>query len=85
MQKNSKNGGIARVSNYDYLRTKVYENIKTRSNGRLYIDTYYVKKVAEMLGGRYEDLTDIQKTLLRSDIVDESINLDGGISKYTRA
>jgi hypothetical protein len=42
------------VESYSYLRNKVYENVKHRANGRLYIGTFYVRKVAEMLGGNYE-------------------------------
>jgi len=72
------------VESYSYLRTKVYENVKHRSNGRLYIGTFYVRKVAEMLGGNYDSLTNIQKKILRSDIVDENIYIEGGIEKYLK-
>lgn len=63
---------------YDYLRKVIYEQIKHSHTGRLMISTHYAKKVAELLGGNYEDLSDIQKDIFRSDIVFEQINVERG-------
>lgn len=69
---------------YEYLYKVVYEAVKHSHTGKLLISTFYCKQVAVMLGGNYEGLTKMQKFLLRSDIVDERINIDLGISKYLK-
>lgn len=63
---------------YDYLRKIVYEQIKHSHTGRLMISTHYAKKVAELLGGNYDDLNSIQKDIFRGDIVFEQINVERG-------
>lgn len=68
---------------YKYLREKVYENIKYTRNGQLSISTFYCRKVAELLGGDYDDLSKVQQIIFKSDIVFEHINVERGFSKYT--
>ena len=68
---------------YDFLNKKIYENIKHSHTGRLYIDTIYKKKTAELLGGNYDDLSKIQKDIFLSDIVFEKIYVEDGFLKYT--
>jgi len=68
---------------YKFLREKVYENVKHSSTGKLLISTPYCRKVAELLGGHYDELNKIQKDIFKSDIVFEYIYVEGGFSKYT--
>jgi len=68
---------------YKFLREKVYENIKHSPTGKLLISTPYCRKVAELLGGNYDELSKIQKDIFKSDIVFEDINIEGGFYKYT--
>lgn len=68
---------------YNYLREKVYENIKDSRTGQLLINTFYCRKVAELLGGNYDDLSKVQKIIFKSDIVFENINIEAGFSRYT--
>ena len=63
---------------YDYLKKVVYEQIRHSHTGRLMISTYYARKVAELLGGNYDELSSIQKDIFRSDIVFENINVERG-------
>ena len=67
-----------------YLCDVVYENIKHSSTGKLLISTYYCKKVAELLGGNYLMLNDIQKDIFRAEIVTQSIIIDEGFGRYTK-
>lgn len=63
---------------YDYLKKVVYEQIRHSHTGRLMISTHYARKVAELLGGNYDELSNIQKDIFRSDIVFENINVERG-------
>lgn len=63
---------------YEYLKNVVYEQIQHSGTGRLMISTYYVKKVAELLGGDYESLDKVQKYIFRADIVFEKISIERG-------
>jgi len=67
---------------YQYLFNKVYENINEHASGRLYISTYYAKKVAILLGGDYDTLSKHQKDFFKSDIVDENIVIAKGFEYY---
>ncbi len=67
-----------------YLCDVVYENIKHSSTGKLLISTHYCKKVAELLGGNYSELNDIQKDIFRAEIVVGSIKIEGGFDRYTK-
>lgn len=61
---------------YKYLREVVYENVKHSHTGRLIINTFYCRKVAELLGGDYDSLNKIQKDIFKGDIVFEQINVE---------
>lgn len=63
---------------YDYLKKVIYEKVEHSHTGRLMISTHYAKKVAELLGGNYDDLSKIQRDLFRADIVFEQINVERG-------
>lgn len=67
---------------YNYLREKIYENIKTSGLGTLTIDTYRARKVAEMLGGNYDDLDKTAKFIFRDAIVFEKINPNESFERY---
>lgn len=69
---------------YIYLRKHVYEHVSHSRTGRLLINTFYCRKVSELLGGNYDSLSKIQKSILKCDIVFEDIYVEGGFSKYTR-
>lgn len=69
---------------YEYLNKVVYEAVKHSHTGKLLISTFYCRQVAIMLGGNYDSLTKVQKTILKSDIVSEYINVDAGIDRYLR-
>jgi hypothetical protein len=67
---------------YKYLQEKIYENIKTSGLGTLTIDTYRARKVAEMLGGKYEDLDKTARFIFRDAIVFEKINPTESFERY---
>lgn len=67
-----------------YLREVVYENVKHSQTGKLLINTFYCRKVAEFLGMKYDSLTKVQKDILKADIVTESIVLEEGSTRYLR-
>ena len=69
---------------YDYLRKKVYEKVKHSSTGKLLISTSYCRKVAELLGGNYDELSKIQRDIFKSEIVFEYIYVEGGFDRYIR-
>jgi len=69
---------------YEFLNKQVYEKIRHSHTGKLIISTHWARKVAELLGGNYDDLNKIQKDIFKSDIVFESINLGYGFEKYTK-
>lgn len=56
---------------YKYLTEKIYENIKTSGLGTVTIDTYRARKVAEMLGGKYDDLDKTARFIFRDAIAFE--------------
>jgi hypothetical protein len=68
----------------ELLYSKVYERINYSSTGRKIIGTHYLKLSAKIIGGNYESLTDIQKKIFKSDVLDECVNYYTGISHYTR-
>jgi hypothetical protein len=67
---------------YKYLQEKIYENVKTSGLGTLTIDTHRARKVAEMLGGKYDDLDKTAKFLFRDAIVFEKIDPNESFERY---
>jgi len=68
-----------------YLYDKVYENIKENRNGTLSISTYYLRKVAKILGGNFDDLTKNQKLIFKNDVISENIYFaEEGMTKYSK-
>ena len=67
---------------YKYLREKIYENIKTSGLGTLTIDTHRARKVAEMLGGKYDDLDKTAKFIFKDAIVFEKIDPKESFERY---
>jgi hypothetical protein len=65
-----------------FLREKIYEKIETSHTGRLMISTNLAKKVAELLGGDYDELNQIQKYIFRSQICFEQISIKDGFDKF---
>lgn len=67
---------------YKYLKEKIYENIKTSGLGTLTIDTCRARKVAEMLGGKYDDLDKTAKFIFRDAITSEKIDPKDSFERY---
>ena len=64
-----------------YLSNNVYKKITISSTGRTMISTDVCRKVAIMLGGDYNSLSKIQKTIFKSTITNETIDPEGGIGR----
>jgi hypothetical protein len=61
---------------YVYLKGRIYENIKERPSGKLYIETHYLNKAAQLIGIDYSSLSCNGKRLFIGDILSERFFLN---------
>jgi len=67
-----------------YLRKVIYENVFHKASGALGISTRYCKQAAWLLGGDYDTLNSVQKTIFRAFITQEQIYFHNRFDYFTK-
>lgn len=67
-----------------FLKEKIYKHVKHSATGKLLINTRYCRIAAKLLGGDYDELTKIQKSIFKGELVFEQLNPNVSFDRYTR-
>lgn len=67
---------------YKFLKENIYEHVYHLNSGELSINIKYLRKLSNILGGSYDELSKTGKDIFKSDVVMEKINIKDGFDRY---